>query len=92
MASVRYRIGLSGRWDGGGAPGIRGRAGLIVGIGEVRRCWRIRDMFYVDSFSIHLLGRLGYLRPYPLSNALLAMSHEQVRDLIHYHIIPSLVV
>jgi hypothetical protein len=45
MASVRYRTGLRGRCDGGGAPGRRGFAGLMVGMGDVRRCWRMRAMF-----------------------------------------------
>lgn len=45
IARVRYRIGFKGKCEGGGAPGRRGFAGLMVGIGDVRRCWRMRAMF-----------------------------------------------
>jgi len=37
MATVRYWIGFSGRCDGGGEPGRRGRDGLGVGGGAVLR-------------------------------------------------------
>lgn len=38
IASVMYKIGFKGSWDAGGAPGIKGRFGLIVG-GEAVRKW-----------------------------------------------------
>jgi hypothetical protein len=57
IARVRYRIGLRGKCDGGGAPGRRGFAGLMVGIGEVRRCWRMSAIFYIANQLIILRVR-----------------------------------
>jgi hypothetical protein len=42
-------MGSRGRWDGGGAPGSRGRAGLGVGGGAVRRWFKMNDMFYCHN-------------------------------------------
>ena len=94
MARVRYRTGLRGRCDGGGAPGRRGRAGFIVGIFDVRRCWRIRDTVCTSAsesmlFIHHYRGRNS---SYPLRHTLLTMLHEKISDLVNDCIIPMLQV
>jgi hypothetical protein len=47
-------MGFKGRCDGGGAPGSKGRAGLIVGMGEVRRCWRTTAICWGALLALYL--------------------------------------
>lgn len=59
MATVRYPTGFSGRWSGGGAPGSRGRLGLVVGGGAVRSWFRMKDIFYSHGTDISILHSIG---------------------------------
>lgn len=63
IASVRYRIGLRGRWDAGGAPGSKGRLGLTAGGEAVRRCVRIIAIFWRHETVQHQNSRLQQPTP-----------------------------
>jgi len=81
-------MGLRGRWDGGGEPGSSGLAGLMVGTGDVLRCWRM--LAIVCKLCQPGKSNRTTASTDPLRNTLLAMAHQQIGDLFHHRIVTVL--